>query len=83
MSREEVLEKLTEIFRSNFDDDSISLNDMTRAEDIEGWDSLEQINLIVIIQEVFKVRFNINEVNAMENVGEMVDSILFKLKHTQ
>ncbi len=79
MSREEVFEKLNVIFRNNFDDDGITLCDVTSSEDIEDWDSLEQINLVVAIQDEFKVKFNIDEVNAMKNVGEMVDFILEKM----
>lgn len=79
MKREEVFEKLNEIFRNNFDDESINLTDLTSAEDIEDWDSLEQINLVVAIQDSFHIKFNIEEVNSMGNVGEMVDYILKKL----
>ncbi len=78
MTREEVYTKLTEIFRKNFDDDSIVLKDETSSEDIEDWDSLEQINLVVAIQDLFKIKFNIEEVNKMSNVGGMVDFILEK-----
>lgn len=80
MTRENVYEKLTRIFRENFDDDSIELHDAMTSMDIEDWDSLEQINLVVAIQEEFGVKFNINEVNVMENVGEMVDLILRKIE---
>lgn len=80
MSREEVFEKLNEIFRNNFDDDSINLTDETSSADIEDWDSLEQINLVVVIQDKFGIHFNIDEVNSMKNVGEMVDYILRKLE---
>lgn len=79
MSREEIFEKLNVIFRNNFDDDGITLCDVTSSGDIEDWDSLEQINLVVAIQDEFKVKFNIDEVNAMKNVGEMVDFILEKM----
>lgn len=80
MSREEVFEKLNEIFRNNFDDETINLTDETSSADIEDWDSLEQINLVVVIQDKFGIHFNINEVNSMKNVGEMVDFILRKLE---
>lgn len=79
MTREEVFEKLEDIFRNNFDDDDIKLTDETSSTDIEDWDSLEQINLVVAIQDAFNVKFNIDEVNAMKNVGEMVDFILEKI----
>ena len=78
MTREAVFEKLNRIFRDNFDDDEICLTDETSAEDIEDWDSLEQINLVVAIQDAFGIKFNIDEVNAMKNVGEMADAILEK-----
>lgn len=80
MSREEVFEKLNEIFRNNFDDETINLTDETSSTDIEDWDSLEQINLVVVIQDKFGIHFNIDEVNSMKNVGEMVDFILRKLE---
>lgn len=78
MKREEVFEKLTVIFQNNFDDENIRLTDETSSSDIEGWDSLEQVNLIVTIEDEFGVKFRIDEVNAMRNVGEMVDFILNK-----
>lgn len=79
MTRTDVFEKLNGIFRENFDDEDIILAEDTSSADIEDWDSLEQINLIVAIQGEFKVKFNIDEVNAMKNVGEMVDVILQKM----
>ena len=78
MTREEVFEKLNTVFRDNFDDDGINLTDSTSSADIEDWDSLEQINLVVAIQDAFDIKFNIDEVNAMKNVGEMADAILEK-----
>lgn len=79
MIREEVYEKLLPIFWSVFDDESIVINDGTTAKDIEDWDSLEQINLIVGIEKTFQIKFDISEVGSMQNVGEMVDSILRKV----
>lgn len=79
MTREDIFEKLNTIFRNNFDDESIILSDGMSSADIEDWDSLEQINLIVAIQDEFCIKFNIDEVNAMKNVGEMVDFILEKV----
>lgn len=79
MERENIFEKLTMIFQDNFDDETIKLTDETSSADIEDWDSLEQVNLVVAIQDEFKIRFNIEEVNSMWNVGEMVDFILKKV----
>lgn len=80
MSREEVYERLNEVFRNMFDDDSIELNDNTTSDDIEDWDSLEHINLLVSVEQEFNMKFNMNEVTNMKNVGEMVDIIISRVK---
>ena len=79
MTREDVFEKLNTIFCDNFDDDTIILEDDTSSADIDEWDSLEQINLVVAIQDEFDVKFSVEEVSSMKNVGEMVDFILEKI----
>lgn len=76
VNREEVFEKVTEIFRDVFDDDDLVIGDSTNADDIEDWDSLEHIQLIVGMEKEFKVKFDIKTVNSLENVGQMVDLIL-------
>ena len=78
MTREYVYEKMNEIFRNVFDDEDILLQDETSAEDIDDWDSLEQINLIVAIENEFSMMFDMAEVADLANVGEMVDLILSK-----
>ena len=79
MTREELYEDLNEVFREVFDDESICVDDHTTADDIEDWDSLEHINLIVAIEKKFSIKFNMGEVNKFKNVGEMADNILAKL----
>lgn len=79
MNREEVYSKLNEVFREVFDDEEISVNDATTADDIEDWDSLEHINLMVAIEKAFNIKFNMGEVNSFKNVGEMVDIILTRI----
>ncbi len=79
MNREEVLKKLNEIFCEIFDDEDIVITDATTADDIDDWDSLEQINIINECETVFGVRFNMKEVSTLKNVGEMVDMICGKL----
>ena len=78
MSKEEIYEKLNEVFRDVFDDEDITVSDSTTADDIEDWDSLEQINLIVAIENEFEMMFDMAEVADLANVGEMVDLILSK-----
>ena len=79
MTREEVYEKLNEVFRDVFDDDSITVNDATTSNDIEEWDSLEHINLIAAVEQEFGMRFSMGQVASMKNVGEMVDIILSQI----
>lgn len=78
MERADIYTKLNEVFRDVFDDDSITVNDNTTANDIEDWDSLEHINLVVAVENCFKIKFNMGEVAALKNVGEMVDLISAK-----
>ncbi len=76
MSREEAFERLNEVFRDVFDDDSIVVTDKTTADDIEEWDSLEHINLIAAVEQEFGMKFNMGQIVSMKNVGEMADIIL-------
>lgn len=79
MNREEVFEKLNEVFRDVFDDESIVVTETTTAEDIEEWDSLEHINLIAAVEQEFGIKFNMGQVVSMKNVGEMADIITNQL----
>jgi acyl carrier protein len=80
MTREEVFEKLNEVFRDVFEDEDITVTDATTADDIEDWDSLEHINLINAIEQEFGIKFNMGQIVSMKNVGEMVDIIISKLQ---
>ena len=75
MSREEIYERVNNVFRDIFDDDSITVNDSTTAADIEDWDSLTHISLIAAIEEEFDFKFKMKDVVAMKKVGDMVDII--------
>lgn len=79
MERKEIFEKLNEIFRNVLDNDEIEVGETTRADDIEEWDSLSHIQMIVAIEKTFKLKFNSREVMKWDNVGEMVDTIMKKL----
>lgn len=76
MERNEIYDKLNEIFRDILDNDEIELQDETTANDIEEWTSLTHIQLIVEIEKAFNLRFTSEEILEWKNVGEMVDSIL-------
>ncbi|MBS6445626.1 MAG: acyl carrier protein [Ruminococcus sp.] len=79
MSKQEVMQKLQEIFREVFDDDTIEINENTTANDIDEWDSLEHITLIGAVEKSFKMRFKMKEVSSMKNVGEMAEIILERI----
>ncbi len=76
MSKEEIYERLNNVFRDVFDDESIVVKPETTSKDIEDWDSLEHINLVVAVEQEFGIKFNMGEVTTMKNVGEMVDIIM-------
>ena len=81
MNREEIFSKLNEIFTDVLDlEDEVELTDETSANDIEEWDSLSHIQLIVAIEKAFGIKFTSLEIMKWRNVGEMVNSMEEKLK---
>ena len=76
--KKQILIKLQNIFRVIFDDDSIKLNTNTTAEDIEEWDSLNQIRIILACEKEFTVKLNPREINDFVNIGEMVEHLFSK-----
>lgn len=80
MKREEIFAALDQVFQEVFDDEGIHVKDTTTANDIEDWDSLEHINLVVAIEKRFGMKFSMGEVTGMKNVGEMVDIIMERKK---
>ncbi len=76
MSREEVLKQLTEVFRDVFDDEDLVLTEDTAKEDVEAWDSLANINLVVSIEDEFGISFSMDSIVGIENVGSLIDVIM-------
>ena len=72
MSEQEILNAVQDIFRDNFDDDSLEINRSTCADDIEDWDSLEQINLLTAMEKKFGLKFKLEDVRGLENVGDLL-----------
>ena len=79
MDKNDVLLKVQEIFRDILDNEDIILSEKTTANDIDEWDSLTHIQLIVAIEKKFKIKFASKEILSWKNVGEMLDSICSKL----
>jgi len=75
MQHDAILRALTVIFQEIFDDDDISLKRETTALDIEEWDSLNQIKIILACEKTFDVHLKPREISAMENIGDMVDHL--------
>ncbi|HEY6872633.1 MAG TPA: acyl carrier protein [Geobacteraceae bacterium] len=73
------LELLEPIFREVFDNPDIVLNRGMSSDDIDNWDSLTHMNLVVAIELRFKVKFALGELKMLKNVGEMLDLINRKM----
>jgi acyl carrier protein len=75
MARSKMIKEINEIFVDILDDENIVLNEKTQASDVEEWDSLNHIQLVVAIEKHFKIRFTSKEIQSWNNVGEMIDCI--------
>jgi len=80
MTKAEILSRMTEIARSIFDDEGLILSYETTAEDVDQWDSIQNIHLILAIEESFGVRFSTSEVIDLQVVGDLVDCVSSKLE---
>ena len=76
--KEEILKKIQPIFRKVFSNEKLKIDYDTSPDTIKQWDSLAQINLVVGIERLLKVKFNVSELASLKNVGEMIDLIMIK-----
>jgi acyl carrier protein len=79
VQKEEIIKAVQDVFIDVLEDDDIVLNYNTTADDIEDWDSLNNILLIVEIEKKFKLKFKLEEIHSFKNVGEMCDYIFNKV----
>jgi acyl carrier protein len=79
MKREEMLEQINDIFKEELDNDGLVITELTTASDVEEWDSLSHIQLIVATEKKFKMKFSSSEIQSWKSVGEMMNSIEKKL----
>ena len=79
MLYENVFERIQAIFRDIFDDEELVITGETNSEHIEDWDSLNHIQLVVTIEQEFKIRFSLGELQDLKNVSEMINLLLAKI----
>jgi acyl carrier protein len=72
---DEHMGRLQEVFRQVFDDDELELTRSTSAKDVEGWDSLMHVTLIVNVEKAFGVKFGSSQVASLKDVGDLLDLI--------
>jgi acyl carrier protein len=71
MDDSQIYAELTRVFRDVFDDDSIEVTPKLSAKDVDGWDSLMHIRLILTVEKAFKVKFSTSEIGKLANVGDL------------
>jgi len=75
-----IYEKLTSVFRDVLDDDSIVLRPDLTAKEVEGWDSLTHIRLMLRVERAFSVRLTASEIGKLKNVGDLADLLQRKIR---
>ena len=79
MDRNDILKRVQEVFRDELELDDLVLNDKTTADDVEEWDSLSHVQLVVALEKAFGIKFTSREILSWDNVGDLVDCIGKKL----
>ncbi len=78
MTDDPILTKLTELFRNIFDDEDIVITRASTAEDVDGWDSVNHITLVVAVEQAFGIKFKTAEIESLGNVGDLAALIAAK-----
>ena len=79
MNKNDILAKLQDIIREVVDDEYVVITEVTTANDVDGWDSLNHVMIIAEIQNEFRVKFSSTELGSLKNVGAIVDVIVNKI----
>jgi acyl carrier protein len=72
MDEAQIYSRLTTIFEDVFDETSIEVTPGLSAKDVDGWDSLTHLRLLLTIEKAFKIKFSTSEIGKLENVGDLV-----------
>lgn len=79
MTREEIIERLTPIFKETFSEPNIVLRDDMSANDVDKWDSLSHMLMITAVEKEFGIKFKLKDLNKMKQVGDLISTIESKL----
>ena len=79
MKRNDIINRVQEVFRDELELDDLVLTDETTADDVEEWDSLSHVQLVVALEKAFNIKFTSREILSWDNVGDLVDCIEKKL----
>ena len=79
MERSDILAKVQEVFRDELEVEDLVLTDETTADDVEEWDSLSHVQLVVALEKAFGIKFTSREILSWDNVGDLVDCIAGKI----
>ncbi|MBV8059945.1 MAG: acyl carrier protein [Alphaproteobacteria bacterium] len=80
MTQDDIISKLTTVFREVFEDPALNLTPDMTAKDVTKWDSLSHVDMIVSVEETFGIRLSTREVANLQNVGELISAIGAKAK---
>lgn len=79
----DILEQIQPIFRDILDNEELVLTRESKADNVEGWDSLAHVHIVMAVGKHFGVRFGLDDLQSMKNVGDMCDLISRKLAEKQ
>ena len=80
MEKQEIIEKITEIFREVFGDNNIVITDEMTAADVENWDSLTHMQMITMVEDKLGIKFKLKELNRLKKVGDLISIVESKLQ---
>ncbi len=79
MERNDIMSRVQEVFRDELELDDLVLTNETTADDVEEWDSLSHVQLVVALEKAFNIKFTSREILSWDNVGDLIDCIGKKL----
>jgi acyl carrier protein len=75
---EDITDRLNSIFREVFEDGSIQVTQEMTANDVEKWDSLSHLAMVIAVEKEFRIKFKLKELVSMKNVGDLINGIVSK-----